>query len=80
LKPEQWGSLLFQEKYQEEKACVKRHPYRKISRTTTAAAAAAATTRTIMSMVNCDKMDTHIIEQQKKVPLLAYFSMCVFKI
>jgi len=28
LKPEQWGSLLVQEKYQEEKACDKRHPYR----------------------------------------------------
>jgi len=23
-----WGSLLVQEKYQEEKACDKRHPYR----------------------------------------------------
>jgi len=30
LKPEQWGSPLVQEKYQEEKACDKRHPYRKI--------------------------------------------------
>jgi hypothetical protein len=28
LKPERWGSLLVQEKYQEEKACEKRHPYR----------------------------------------------------
>jgi len=28
LKPEQWGSRLVQEKYQEEKACDKRHPYR----------------------------------------------------
>jgi len=28
LKPEQWGSPLVQEKYQEEKACEKRHPYR----------------------------------------------------
>jgi len=28
LKPEQWGSPLAQEKYQEEKACDKRHPYR----------------------------------------------------
>jgi len=28
LKPEQWGSPLVQEKYQEEKACYKRHPYR----------------------------------------------------
>jgi hypothetical protein len=28
LKPEGWGSLLVQEKYQEEKACDKRHPYR----------------------------------------------------
>jgi len=27
LKPEQWGSPLVQEKYQEEKACNKRHPY-----------------------------------------------------
>jgi hypothetical protein len=27
LKPERWGSLLVQEKYQEEKACDKRHPY-----------------------------------------------------
>jgi len=26
--PEQWGSLLVQEKYREEKACDKRHPYR----------------------------------------------------
>jgi len=30
LKPEQCGSPLVQEKYQEEKACDKRHPYRKI--------------------------------------------------
>jgi hypothetical protein len=28
LKPERWGSLLVQEKYQEEKAYDKRHPYR----------------------------------------------------
>jgi len=28
LKPERWGSLLVQEKYQAEKACDKRHPYR----------------------------------------------------
>jgi len=28
LKPEQWGSPLVQEKYQEEKACDKSHPYR----------------------------------------------------
>jgi len=28
LKPERLGSLLVQEKYQEEKACDKRHPYR----------------------------------------------------
>jgi hypothetical protein len=28
LKPERCGSLLVQEKYQEEKACDKRHPYR----------------------------------------------------
>jgi len=28
LKPEWWGSLLVQEKCQEEKACDKRHPYR----------------------------------------------------
>jgi len=27
LKPEQWGSPLGQEKYQEEKACDKKHPY-----------------------------------------------------
>jgi len=27
LKPEQWGSPLVHEKYQEEKACDKRHPY-----------------------------------------------------
>jgi sorbitol-specific phosphotransferase system component IIBC len=27
LKPERWGSPLVQEKYQEEKACDKRHPY-----------------------------------------------------
>jgi len=27
LKPEWWGSQLVQEKYQEEKACDKRHPY-----------------------------------------------------
>jgi hypothetical protein len=27
LKPEWWGSPLIQEKYQEEKACDKRHPY-----------------------------------------------------
>ena len=28
LKRERWGSPLFQEKYQEEKACYKRHSYR----------------------------------------------------
>jgi len=28
LRPEQWGSPLVQEKYREEKACDKRHPYR----------------------------------------------------
>jgi len=28
LKPERWGSPLVQEKYREEKACDKRHPYR----------------------------------------------------
>ena len=28
LKPERWGSPLVQEKYQAEKACDKRHPYR----------------------------------------------------
>jgi len=28
LKREQWGSPLVQEKYQEEKACDRRHPYR----------------------------------------------------
>jgi len=28
LKPERWGSPLVQEKYQEEKACGKRHPDR----------------------------------------------------
>jgi len=28
LKPERWGSPLVQEKYQEEKACGKRHTYR----------------------------------------------------
>jgi len=28
LKPEQWGSPLVQQKYREEKACDKRHPYR----------------------------------------------------
>jgi hypothetical protein len=28
LKPERWESPLVQEKYQEEKACDKRHPYR----------------------------------------------------
>jgi len=27
LKPERWGSPLVQEKYQEEKACDKRHPH-----------------------------------------------------
>jgi len=27
LKPERWGSPLVQEKYQEENACDKRHPY-----------------------------------------------------
>ena len=27
MKPEQWESPLVQEKYQEEKACDKRHPY-----------------------------------------------------
>jgi len=30
LKPERWGSPLVQEKYHEEKACDKRHPYRTI--------------------------------------------------
>ena len=28
MKPELWGSPLVQEKYREEKACDKRHPYR----------------------------------------------------
>jgi hypothetical protein len=28
LKRERWGSPLVQEKYQEEKTCDKRHPYR----------------------------------------------------
>jgi len=28
LKPERWGIPLVQEKYQEEKACDKRYPYR----------------------------------------------------
>ena len=28
MKPERWGSPLVQEKYQEEKPCDKRHPYR----------------------------------------------------
>ena len=28
MKPERWGSPLVQEKYQEVKACEKRHPYR----------------------------------------------------
>jgi len=28
VKPERWGSPLVQEKYREEKACDKRHPYR----------------------------------------------------
>ena len=28
MKLEQWGSPLVQEKYQEEKVCDKRHPYR----------------------------------------------------
>ena len=28
MKPELWGSPLVQEKYQEERACDKRHPYR----------------------------------------------------
>jgi len=28
LKPERWGTPLVQEKYQKEKACDKRHPYR----------------------------------------------------
>jgi len=28
LKPERWGSPLVQEKYREEKACDKTHPYR----------------------------------------------------
>ena len=35
MKPEQWGSPLVQEKYQEEKACDKRHSYRIIIITTT---------------------------------------------
>jgi uncharacterized protein YxeA len=30
LKPERWGSPLVQEKYRGEKACDKRHPYRRI--------------------------------------------------
>jgi len=35
LKPEQWGSPLVQEKYQEEKAYDKRHPYGITTTTTT---------------------------------------------
>jgi len=34
LKPEQWGSPQVQEKYQEENACDKRHPYRTTTTTT----------------------------------------------
>ena len=33
LKTKRWGSPLFQEKYWEEKACDKRHPYRIIIKT-----------------------------------------------
>jgi len=35
LKRERWGSPLVQEKYQEEKSCDKRHPYRIIITITT---------------------------------------------
>ena len=35
MKPEQWGTPLVQEKYQEEKACDKRHPYLVTTTTTT---------------------------------------------
>jgi len=35
LKPEQWGSPLVQEKYQEENACDKRHSYTTTTTTTT---------------------------------------------
>jgi hypothetical protein len=34
LKPDRWATLLVQEKYREEKACDKRHPYRIITITT----------------------------------------------
>jgi hypothetical protein len=35
MKPERRGSPMVQEKYQEEKACDKRHPYPIITTTTT---------------------------------------------
>ena len=49
MKPEQWGSPLVQEKYQEEKACDKRHPYRIIIIIiTTATTTTAATIPCVM--------------------------------
>ena len=46
MKPEQWGSPLVEAKYQEEKACDKRHPYRIIIITIT-------TTTTATTMTLC---------------------------
>jgi hypothetical protein len=51
LKPEWWGSLLVQEKYQEEKACDKRHPYRIIIIITTTTTTATTST-TMMMMIH----------------------------
>jgi len=49
LKPERWGSPLVQEKYQEEKACDKRHPYRIIIITTTTTIITTTTTTTTIT-------------------------------
>jgi len=51
LKPERWGSPLVQEKYQEEKACDKRHPYRIIIITTTTTIITTTTTTTITTTI-----------------------------
>jgi len=50
LKPEQWGSLLVQENYQEEKACDKRHNKKKKKKKT----AILGTSHIIWKVLQCE--------------------------
>jgi ABC-type multidrug transport system permease subunit len=58
LKPEQWGSLLVQEKYQEEKACDKRHPYRIIIIIIIVIIIIIIIIMIIIMFINCNWVDT----------------------